>query len=72
MKVRYDKQSDIFMIELNEKKVDHAYENKNMIVHVSSSDEPVLLEIFNASNFFTEEAKALPAEIKEKYFSSAS
>jgi len=72
MKVHYDKQEDIFMIELNEKKVDHAYENKHMIVHVSEDNEPVLLEIFKAAKFFAEESKVLPSEIKEKFFSTPS
>ncbi len=56
------------MVELLRKKVDHAYEAETMIVHVSEDNEPVLLEIFDASAFLTEEAKTLPAEIKQKYF----
>ena len=72
MKVHYNKQEDIFMIELDEKKIDHAYETKNMIVHVSENREPVLLEIFNASKFFAEEAKILPSDIKQKFFSTTS
>lgn len=49
MKVHYDKESDILMIELARKKIDDAYETKNMIVHVTKDREPVLLEIFKAS-----------------------
>lgn len=56
------------MVELLRKKVDHAYETETMIVHVSEDNEPVLLEIFDADAFLTEEAKTLPEEIKQRYF----
>jgi len=69
MKVQYDKDQDIFMIELAQKKIDDAYETESMIVHVTKSREPVLLEIFHASKFFEEESKILPPQIKEKFFS---
>ena len=68
MKVRYDKKEDILMIELMRKKVDDAFETENMIVHVDKDRQPVLLEIFNASQFFKEEAKILPTEVKQKFF----
>lgn len=68
MKVRYDKEEDILMIELIHKKIDDAFETENMIVHVDKEREPVLLEIFNARQFFKKEAKTLPAEIKQKFF----
>lgn len=70
MKVHYNQTEDVFMIELTRKKVDHAYETDSMIVHVSESNEPVLLEIFNASKFFSAEAKILPTQIKERFFSA--
>lgn len=70
MKLRYDKEEDILMIELARKKIDHAFETDNTIVHVDEDDEPILLEIFNASKFFAEEAKILPEEIKERYFTA--
>lgn len=68
MKVKYDQKEDIFLIEIGHKKIDHTYETKDMIVHVASDKEPVLLEIFNASKFFFEEAKILPIEIKQRFF----
>lgn len=68
MKVHYDKREDILMIRLVRKKVDDAFETENMIVHVDKDREPVLLEIFNASEFFKEEARTLPADIKQKFF----
>lgn len=70
MKVRYNKEDNILMLELLKKKIDHAIETETMIVHVSEDNEPVLLEIFNATKFFAEEAKILPEEIKERYFAT--
>lgn len=70
MKVRYDKDEDILMIELERGKIDDAYETDSMIVHVDIKQKPLLLEIFNASEFFAAEGKILPDEVKEKYFSA--
>ncbi len=66
MKVHYDKSEDILMIQLARKKIDDAFEAKNMIVHVTVDNEPVLLEIFNASKFFKTTSKAFPREIKKQ------
>lgn len=71
MRVRYDKNEDILMIELVKNKIDDSYETENAIVHVAADGRPVLLEIFNASSFLKEESKALPREIKQKYFTPA-
>lgn len=68
MKVQYDKNEDILMIQLAKKKIDHAYETGSMIVHVTEDKEPVLLEIFEAKKFFALESKTLPRQIKEQYF----
>ncbi|MDP1722648.1 MAG: hypothetical protein Q8L37_05550 [Candidatus Gottesmanbacteria bacterium] len=68
MKVHYNQNDNTLMVELLRKKVDHAYETETMIVHVSEDNEPVLLEIFDADAFLTEEAKTLPEEIKQRYF----
>lgn len=51
MKISYNREEDIAMIELNPKKIDHAQEADNVIIHFSKDDEPVLLEILDASDF---------------------
>ncbi len=71
MKVRYDKDEDILMIELVRKNIDDTYETEHSLVSVDSKGEPVLVEIFKASKFFAEESKALPQEIKQKFFASS-
>ncbi len=68
MKVHFNQDDNTLMVELLRKKVDHAYETETMIVHVSEDNEPVLLEILDASAFLAEEAKTLPEEIKQRYF----
>ncbi|KKU92502.1 MAG: hypothetical protein UY21_C0001G0125 [Microgenomates group bacterium GW2011_GWA1_48_10] len=64
MKVRYDKSEDILTIQLGHKKIDDAYETDNMIVHVTKSREPVLLEIFDATKFLMDIKKTLPPKTK--------
>ena len=71
MKVRYDKDEDILMIELVRKNIDDTYETEHSLVSVDSKGEPVLVEIFKASKFFAEESKALPEEVKQKFFTSS-
>lgn len=63
MKAHYDKESDILMIELARKKIDDAYETKNMIVHVTKDREPVLLEIFQASKVVKGLDRLIPQKI---------
>jgi hypothetical protein len=58
MKISYNREDDIAMVELNTKKIDHAQEAKNIIVHFSKDDEPVLLEILDASTFLTDMMRA--------------
>ena len=72
MRVRYDKDEDILMIELMKKKVDDAFETENMIVHVDKDREPVLLEIFNARKFLNDINKTLPPKLKNDIFISSS
>jgi len=72
MKVHYDKDEDILMIELARKKIDDTIETEHSLVSVTEKGEPVLLEIFDASKFFAEESKVLPKEIKQKFFATAS
>lgn len=60
MKVHYDKDEDILMVELAHKKIDDAYETDQMIVHVTEDREPVLLEIFKASKFLKDLSRVVP------------
>lgn len=60
MKLRYDTEDDVLMVWLAEEKVDHAQQKENVIIHFSSQDVPVLLEILGASEFLREVFRSLP------------
>lgn len=66
MRVHYDKDEDILMIELARKKVDDAYETDQMIVHVTENREPVLLEIFKASQFLKDLGRVVPKNLQKE------
>ena len=68
----YEKEDDVLMIELNNKKIDYAEQTGDIIVHFSPKREAVLLEILDASHFLAEQGKVLPEEIKQKFFATAS
>ena len=68
----YQKEDDILMIELNNRKIDYAEQTGDLIVHFSPKREAVLLEILDASHFFAQQSKILPKEVKQKFFASSS
>lgn len=68
MKIKYNKQDDVMMVELNKKPIDYAEQSGDLIVHFSPNNEAVLLEILNASNFLTSASKALPQNIRKQVF----
>jgi uncharacterized protein YuzE len=64
MKLHYDKESDILMIVLSNKKVDDSYETNYGIVSISEEGEPVMIDVFKASKFLKDLNKSLPKELK--------
>ena len=73
MEVHYDKDEDILMIVLSKgknKKLDDTFETDFGNVSVTEEGEPVIIEILDAKRYFEKEAKALPREIKQKFFSN--
>lgn len=68
MKVRYEKEDDVLMIELNKKPIDYAEQNGNLIVHFSPDREAVLLEFLDASKFLEKTSKVIPLKIKQQIF----
>jgi len=71
MKLKYNKEDDVLIVEYSKDKIDDVYESNNMLVHVNEGKEPVLLEIFKASEFLSEASKSLPNDIKRNLFSPA-
>lgn len=72
MKLKYNQEDDVLMIELNKKPIDYAEQSGDLIVHFSPSREAVLLEILDASQFFKKAAKTFPLKIKQDIFSPSS
>lgn len=68
MKVKYNKQDDVLMIEFNKKPIDYAEQSGDLIVHYSPKREAVLLEILDASKFFQAASKAFPSDIRQQVF----
>lgn len=59
MKISYDRQEDILTIELEASQaIDHAEHTGSVILHLSSDDRPVLLEVLKASEFLSSLVKA--------------
>ncbi|MEA1905194.1 MAG: DUF2283 domain-containing protein [Candidatus Hadarchaeota archaeon] len=66
MKVRYNGETDITLVELSKEKIDHAEEMDNIIVHFTGDNKLAALEILDSSNFLSELTKvAIKAEADE-------
>jgi len=58
------------MVFLGKGKIDDAQQTDNIIIHLSSKREALLLEILNASKFMKETSKAFPADIRRQVLAS--
>ena len=59
MKITYNREEDILMLEFkDEARIDHAEQVESIILHLNEADEPVLLEVMHASDFLAEVLKA--------------
>ena len=59
MRVSYDRDVDIMLIEASEEKIDFAEEFGSIIVHFTKDRKPVLLEILDASEFISNLSRIL-------------
>lgn len=57
-KIRYEPEADVLTWELSGKQIYSAQEMGNVVVHVTKDDQPVLVEILEASMFLSK-AKCL-------------
>lgn len=69
-KVLYEKEDDVLNIWLSKKPIFHAVETDGVIVHFTKDNDPVYIEILDASRFLKETAKSLPKKIQTQIFSS--
>lgn len=71
MKVHYDKNEDILMLVLSNKRVDDSYETETgNIISVAKDGEPVMIDIFKASKFLKDLGKAIPKNIQRELWST--
>lgn len=59
MKYKYDKQTDIMIIELRPEKPDFAEQEGDIITHYTKENKPVEIEILNASKTTIDMLKAM-------------
>lgn len=71
-KISYSEDVDILMIQLSNQKIDDSYETDYGVVSVSDSGEPVLIEVFKASEFLKDLGKAVPKSIQREVWSQSS
>ncbi len=59
MRISYDRDQDILTVEMNTSaRIEHAEQSGPFIAHFTEADEMVLLEILNASEFFSSALRA--------------
>ena len=69
MRIGYDREKDILLMEVSRKPVDHAAEAGPLIVHFSKQNHPVLIEVLDASDFLSMAAKVTARSKKEQLVS---
>jgi len=55
MRIKYDKEQDILLLEVSNESIDYAEEVGPIIMHLTKDGKPVLFEIMDASEFLTDE-----------------
>jgi hypothetical protein len=58
MKLRYNREDDILLLEVSDEPIDYAEEMGPLIVHFSKGGKPIILEILDASDFIASAAKS--------------
>lgn len=61
----YEPEDDVLNIWLSKKPVDFAEQSGDIIVHFTENNEPVYIEILDASHFLKQAATKLPKKILE-------
>ncbi|MBU3979432.1 DUF2283 domain-containing protein [Patescibacteria group bacterium] len=69
-KFLYEKEDDVLNIWLSAQKIDYAEQSGDVIIHFTKDNEPVYIEVLDASHFLKRESEDLPKNIKQKFFSA--
>ncbi len=63
MKFKYNKEDDVLLIELNDKKIDYAEQTGNFIVHFSPDRQATVIEILDATVFLKQAVREFPKKV---------
>ncbi len=66
MKYNYDSDADVLAFHISKEPFDYAEEMGNFIVHFNKKNQPVYIEILNASKFLSEATTVLPQSTKKQ------
>lgn len=66
MKAKYYEDADLISWKVSRKPFEYATRSGDFVVHYSKNDEPVLIEILNASKFLKEANSMLPKKIRKQ------
>lgn len=66
MKAKYYEDADLISWKISKKPFEYASRSGDFVVHYSKDDEPVLIEILNASRFLKEANSMLPKKIQKQ------
>lgn len=66
MKAKYYEDADLISWKVSRKPFEYATRSGDFVVHYSKNDEPVLIEILNASKFLKEANRMLPKKIQRQ------
>ena len=58
MRISYNREDDVLVLEVSEEGIDYAEEVGPMIIHFTKEGRPVLVEILDASEFLAKITKA--------------
>ncbi len=64
VRISYEPEADVLSWELSNRSIDFAKEIGNVIVHFSKKDEPVLVEILEASKFLAKADSLIEKEAR--------
>ncbi|MBI4067016.1 DUF2283 domain-containing protein, partial [Candidatus Gottesmanbacteria bacterium] len=65
----YFKDDNLLVIELSKKPFEYAEMMDDFVVHYTKKNEPVLIEVLDATRFLKETNKVLPRDVRRQIFS---
>lgn len=74
MRIGYNREKDVLLIEVSRTPVDHAQEAGPLIVHFSKQNHPILIEVLDASDFLstaTQVAARAKKEVRNAIYSDS-